>query len=186
MAKRDLAGYRCEADRTQCPGRGSRREADFDQIFRLVHLHCIPNVKSAEIAKRYPPEARGTERARQRPIGRSPAPINDISGETRRTARGASPIGRQADVLGAVPQQQVRRYQEDKDHKPKHPATRTPAIPHDHRLQQRQEGYRTEPDTGEGNAESKPTLPGEPVSEIKRLPDVRETIDAAADERAER
>src|SRR5438270_13351217 len=110
MAERDLAGNRDEAHQTQCPSRALRVEADFNQVFRLVHLHQIPGQQSTEIAERQPPEAPRAQGSRERPINRSRAatrePVGRRCDRARRTAvRLETQIGRLAS------QQQIERCQ---------------------------------------------------------------------------
>src|SRR5438876_208321 len=59
VSKQDLAGNTEQTDGAQCPDGHARAEADVEQIFGLVNLHRVPDVQSAEIAERYPPEPRG-------------------------------------------------------------------------------------------------------------------------------
>jgi hypothetical protein len=68
MAERDLARHCNQAPRAQRPDRRVRREANIDQVFRLVHLHRVPSEQTAEITDGDPPEPGGAKRAWQCPI----------------------------------------------------------------------------------------------------------------------
>src|SRR5258708_12169662 len=73
VSEQDLTGNTEQADHAQCPDSDSRAEADVEQIFGLVNLHRVPDVQSAEIADRYPPEPHGATRPPQSPIVTAPA-----------------------------------------------------------------------------------------------------------------
>ena len=59
MAERDLARCRDEAHCAQRPGCCARRYADFNQVLRLVHLHRVPDERTAKVAEGDPPKAVG-------------------------------------------------------------------------------------------------------------------------------
>ena len=112
MPEPDLAGNADQADDTERPRRDGGAEADLEQIFGLVDLHRVPDVEAAEIAERDPPEARGAQRAAQRPVGPGPDRVDDVRarcGRFRRR-RGVA-VGPQADIFGALAQQQIDRRQ---------------------------------------------------------------------------
>ena len=184
MAERDLAGNRDEAHQTQCPSRALRVEADFNQVFRLVHLHQIPGQQSTEIAERQPPEAPRAQGSRERPINRSRAatrePVGRRCDRARRTAiRLETQIGRLAS------QQQIERCQRYEYEKAKRPACSAPAPFGNQALQPGKDRHGADADPGKCDAQRQPTPPHKPAGQVKRLHRVGEQVDAAADERAE-
>lgn len=78
MPEPDLAGNAEQADDAERPHRDTRTEADVEQELGLMHLHRVPDVQGTEIAERDPPEARGAQRAGQRPVGAGPHGIDDV------------------------------------------------------------------------------------------------------------
>ena len=61
----DPTGFevRIAADHAERPRCQTGREADFLQIFGLMHLHRIPGEQPAKISQRQPPEPAGTNGA---------------------------------------------------------------------------------------------------------------------------
>ena len=57
MSERNLPRNAEQADETERPCRRRRGESDLDEIFGLVNLNRVPDVKPAEISEREPPEA---------------------------------------------------------------------------------------------------------------------------------
>ena len=91
-----------------------RREADLDQVLGLVHLHRVPGEAATDEAAGDPPEARGAQRPRQRPVDRHPGRIDDVrraAPPPRRRARGCRRRAAGRCPAAGAGQQQVERRQ---------------------------------------------------------------------------
>src|SRR5450759_4348891 len=110
-----LAGNTEQTDQTQRPDRYAGAEADVEQIFGLVNLHCVPDVQSAEITERYPPEPRGADGAAEGPVDAGPIGIDDIGYRLAGRRRRGVSVRLKADVLGALAQQKVDRREHDQN-----------------------------------------------------------------------
>jgi len=93
-----------QPERPRCLG---RPEADLDQIFRLMDLDGIPGEQSGEIADSEPPEAPRSQRPPERLIDRGPGTVHDVLDLVGRNPVQDQPIGSQAHIFGASPEQQV-------------------------------------------------------------------------------
>ena len=187
MPEPDLAGNAEQADDAERPHRHIGGEADVEQEFGLVHLHRVPDVQAAEIAERNPPEARGTQRAAQRPVGIGPHGIDDVRARCGRCRRRRGiAIRQQADLLGALAQQQIDRRQHGEDQNAHRGAGGAPAGLLDHVLHPWQQGHRADADAGEGEPDGEPAAANEPVRQKQRLAGIAEAHAARADQHADR
>jgi hypothetical protein len=91
-------------------------EADLQQVLRLMDLDHVPGEERAEEPDEEPPEARGADRARERPVDRGPRVVDDVvvGGPAAAGATGQA-VGGEADVLGppALEDQVQRQEQQD-------------------------------------------------------------------------
>ena len=169
----------------QRPDGDVRAEADVEKIFGLVNLHRVPDVQSAEIAERYPPEARGADRAAEGPVDAGPIGIDDIGYRLARGRRCGVAIRLEPDIFGALAQQQVDRREHDQNQNPHRRAGRSPAGLLDHVLHPGQQRHRADADAGERQPDRKAAPAIEPVGQKQRLTGVAETDAAGADHDAD-
>src|SRR5579863_1423600 len=128
MPEHDLAGHRDKADHAQCPSGGARREPNLDQVFGLVDLHGVPGEEAAEISNGDPPEAGCAQRPHQGPFHRRPVMVDDVPATLRGRCSWSGTVGNKSEILGPLPQQQVRRYQQDENENAERPARSAPTA----------------------------------------------------------
>ena len=95
-------------------------------------------------------------------------------------------IRQQADILGALAQQQIDRRQHGEDQNAHRGAGGTPAGLLDHVLHPWQQGHRADADAGKGEPHGEPAAANEPVRQKQRLAGIAETHAARADQHADR
>ena len=185
MADRDMPEDAGESDQAERPGRDLGGETDLDQVAGLVHLHRVPGEQHGEEAEEQPPEARGADRAAERPVDRRPVGIDDVvaEGVAARPAGGVRRVAvrLQAQVLRpAALQQEVERHQHDHDQDRQVAAGVAPAGQVDLVLDPGEQQDRADADAGEGDADGETAAALEPERQEHRMADIAHE-DAAAD-----
>ena len=175
-------------DAAQRPGGERRTEADLHQIFRLVHLHRVPDEQRAEITEGDPPEAAGAQRTAERPVHRDPGRIDDIG--VRPTA---ASVGEAGSPSGARPMSSGRRRTRRLSGSSR-TSTTMPSARHavrqpardDQALQPRQQDDGANADAGERQAHRQTASADEPIGQEQPLAGIAQADAAAAHQQAER
>ncbi len=151
-----------------------------------MDLHGVPDIKPAGVTKCDEPEPRGVQRARQRPVGRSPHRIDNVRDRFGLRVRGrAAAIRLQADVFRALAQKEIDRHEHDQSENAHGRAGGAPSRVIEGVLHPRQQRHRADADAAERNADRQAAPAHEPVRQEQRLSVIADAVAAGADHEAD-
>ena len=150
-----------------------------------MNLHRVPDVQSAEIAERYPPEPRCAHGAQQGPVDAGPIVIDHIGHRLARGRRRGIAVRPQPDILGTLAQQQIDRRQHHEDQDSHRRAGGAPSGLLNHVLHPWQQRHRADADAGECQPDRKASPANEPVGQKQRLTGIAEADAPRADHDAD-